>query len=82
MSKVGDYVHYYTKNYKKFGTTEKGPSNYGEGPSVISKQIKESLDKAKNLRRKYRDDNLVELENFMNSIFYPKENKTNTIRDK
>lgn len=82
MSKVGDYVHYYTKNYKKFGTTEKGPSNYGEGPSVISKQIKESLDKAKNLRRRYRDDNLIELENFMNSIFYPKEDKTNTIRDK
>ena len=82
MSKVGDYIHYYTKNYKKYGTTQDGPSNYNEAQSTISRQIKESLNKAKELRARYRDDNLIELENFMNSIFYPKEGKRDTIGEK
>ena len=73
MSKIGNYIHYHTENYKKFGTTQDGPSNYGEASSTLNSQIKDMKDLAKQLHKKYRNGQIIELERFMNSIFYPSE---------
>jgi hypothetical protein len=36
MPGIGDYIHYHTKNYELFGTTQEGPSNYAQGVSSLS----------------------------------------------
>jgi hypothetical protein len=35
MAGIGDYVHYKKENYRKYGTTVKGPSNYSEATSIF-----------------------------------------------
>jgi len=30
MPGIGDYIHYKLSNYRKFGTTKNGPSNYDQ----------------------------------------------------
>lgn len=71
MPGIGDYIHYHTKNYELFGTTQEGPSNYAQGVSSLSARASALRKQAWALHQKYDSAKLKELERFMNSIFYP-----------
>lgn len=71
MAQIGNYIHYHTENYKRFGTTQDGPSNYSDASGSLNKQINNMKSLAKQLHKKYRNGKMIELERFMNSIFYP-----------
>lgn len=71
MAQIGNYIHYHTENYKRFGTTQDGPSDYGDASSSLNKQISDMKSLAKQLHKKYRNGKMIELERFMNAIFYP-----------
>ena len=71
MAQIGNYIHYHTENYKRFGTTQDGPSDYGDASGSLNKQISDMKSLAKQLHKKYRNGKMIELERFMNSIFYP-----------
>ena len=71
MPGIGDYIHYHTKNYELFGTTQEGPSNYAQGVGSLSARASALRKQAWALHQKYDSAKLKELERFMNSIFYP-----------
>ena len=71
MPGIGDYIHYHTKNYELFGTTQEGPSNYAQGVSSLSARASALRKQAWALHQKYDSAKLKDLERFMNSIFYP-----------
>lgn len=79
MSGIGDYIHYHTENYKKFGTTENGPSNYDEAGLSLERRRKKMHDLAKSMHLKYSNGQIEDLERFMNSIFYPPKNGRNDL---
>lgn len=81
MSGVGDYIHYHTENYKKFGTTENGPSNYSEASLSIQRRMTKMHDLAKKMHLKYGNGQIEKLEKFMNSIFYPSEKGRNNLEE-
>jgi hypothetical protein len=47
MAQIGNYIHYHTENYKKFGTTQDGPSDYGDASSSLNRQISDMKSLAK-----------------------------------
>lgn len=66
MAGIGDYVHYKKANYRKYGTTVKGPSNYSEATSIFIEQ----RNVLKNRIPSTTSNNLQELENFLNGMMY------------
>lgn len=70
MAGIGDYVHYKKENYRKFGTTYKGPSNYSDAMSLFDRQRQELKSRIPNTRSK----NLQGLENFLNGMMYGSDN--------
>ena len=68
---IGNYIHYHTKNYEAFGTTQNGPSDYSQGTSILNAKIKRLREQAWSLHKQYTSSEIEELERFMNSIFYP-----------
>lgn len=79
---IGDYIHYHTRNYELFGTTQDGPSNYNEAYPSLNARAQELRKLAWNLHKKHDNAKLQDLENFMNSIFYPSKDGRNEIEQK
>ena len=78
MPGIGDYIHFKTENYKMFGTTKEGPSNFDSAIPSINARIKKMKNLAKSLHSKYDGNSkIADLEKFMNSIFYPGEEGRN-----
>lgn len=66
MAGIGDYIHYKKENYRKYGTTIKGPSNYGQATSIFVEQ----RNALKNRIPSTTSNNLQSLENFLNGMMY------------
>lgn len=70
MAGFGDYIHYTKENYKRFGTTLNGPSNYQNAQAVFEAQI----DKMKRTVVSTPHSNKIkDLEKFLNSFLYGRE---------
>ena len=71
MPGIGDYIHFRTENYQRFGTLTKNnenESNYGSAGSVINSQIANVKNKMATYNKRTSS---YDLEDFLNKLFYP-----------
>ena len=66
MATLGDYIHYYWKNYKQYGTYRNGKSNYGLASSIFLQEREDMISKLGN-KKKYSK----ELEQALQGMIYP-----------
>ena len=43
MGAIGDYIHYSSANYRKFGTSKEGSSDYNSAQSIFEAQRQKML---------------------------------------
>lgn len=68
MAGIGDYIHYKLSNYRKFGTTKEGPSNYESYDAIFQQQRKY----IKNHIISTQSQQLTDIETFLTNLFYKK----------
>lgn len=66
MATLGDYIHYYWKNYEKYGITQKGGGNINF--NIIQSQKDALIAKIKS---KKRQSGLEKLQQTLNDLIYP-----------
>lgn len=68
MGGIGDYIHYSSINYRKFGTLKDGGSDYNKAQSIFEAQRKKML-----LSVFSTKGNVVGLEKYLNGFLYGRE---------
>ena len=70
MAGIGDYIHFSNANYRKYGTTVDGPSNYGEAARIFDQQKTAVLNR---INRSKTSNQINQLEHYLNSLLYGRE---------
>lgn len=70
MAGIGDYIHFSNANYRKYGTTADGPSDYSEAIKIFEEQKNIVL---KRINRSKSMTQINQLEHYLNSLLYGRE---------